>query len=59
MTENIDPWILHRRLMKWTQLELYASRDDGLTWEFVSHVARGGEALPNNVSDNSHHKIDI
>jgi len=31
-----------------THLELYASRDDGKTWEFVSHVASGGEAVPNN-----------
>lgn len=47
-----------------TQLELYASTDKGYvlrdfyptpthnllrqTWNFVSHVARGGEALPNN-----------
>lgn len=31
-----------------TQLELYASTDDGATWAFVSHVAAGGEALPNN-----------
>ncbi|THV78947.1 BNR/Asp-box repeat protein [Aureobasidium pullulans] len=31
-----------------TQLELYASTDKGYTWKFVSHVAHGGEALPNN-----------
>lgn len=31
-----------------TQIDLYASRDSGLTWEFVSHVAAGGEAIPNN-----------
>ncbi|KAM0553245.1 hypothetical protein ACHAPJ_007534 [Fusarium lateritium] len=31
-----------------TQIEVYASRDKGYTWEFVSHVARGGEAIPNN-----------
>ncbi|KAK5947051.1 hypothetical protein PMZ80_001197 [Knufia obscura] len=31
-----------------THIELYASRDQGQTWEFVSHVADGGEALPNN-----------
>ncbi|ORY68517.1 exo-1,5-alpha-L-arabinofuranobiosidase [Pseudomassariella vexata] len=31
-----------------TQLELYASTDSGVTWEFVSHVAAGGEAVPNN-----------
>lgn len=31
-----------------TQIDVYASRDGGYTWEFVSHVAAGGEALPNN-----------
>ncbi|KAF7592745.1 hypothetical protein BBP40_012503 [Aspergillus hancockii] len=31
-----------------TQIDLYASRDLGKTWEFVSHIAAGGEALPNN-----------
>jgi hypothetical protein len=31
-----------------TQLELYASADSGVTWKFVSHMAAGGEALPNN-----------
>ena len=31
-----------------TQIDLYASTDSGLTWEFVSHVAAGGEALPDN-----------
>jgi len=31
-----------------TQIELYASRDAGVTWEFVSHLAAGGEARPNN-----------
>jgi len=31
-----------------THIELYASRDQGQSWEFVSHVADGGEALPNN-----------
>ncbi|KAL2864083.1 sialidase family protein [Aspergillus lucknowensis] len=31
-----------------TQLDLYASTDSGATWEFVSHIASGGEALPNN-----------
>ncbi|KAF1809319.1 exo-arabinanase abnx-penicillium chrysogenum [Eremomyces bilateralis CBS 781.70] len=31
-----------------TQLELYASKDWGRTWEFVSHVAKGGVAIPNN-----------
>ncbi|TID25218.1 glycoside hydrolase family 93 protein [Venturia nashicola] len=31
-----------------TQLELYASKDKGKTWHFVSHVAKGGKAQPNN-----------
>lgn len=31
-----------------TQIDLYASRDKGYHWEFVSHVAAGGEAEPNN-----------
>ncbi|KAJ1338449.1 sialidase-1 [Microdochium nivale] len=31
-----------------TQLDLYASADSGKTWEFVSHVAAGGRAVPNN-----------
>ncbi|KAK4498371.1 hypothetical protein PRZ48_011029 [Zasmidium cellare] len=31
-----------------TQLELYASTDGGYEFTFVSHVARGGVALPNN-----------
>ncbi|KAH7347030.1 hypothetical protein BKA66DRAFT_576462 [Pyrenochaeta sp. MPI-SDFR-AT-0127] len=31
-----------------TQIELYASTDRGLTWKFVSHIAAGGEARPNN-----------
>ncbi|KAF5023548.1 hypothetical protein F66182_4415 [Fusarium sp. NRRL 66182] len=30
-----------------TLIEVYASRDKGYTWEFVSHVALGGEAFPN------------
>lgn len=30
-----------------TQIELYASTD-GSTWDFVSHVASGGLAIPNN-----------
>ncbi|KAF4984869.1 hypothetical protein FZEAL_22 [Fusarium zealandicum] len=29
-----------------TQIEVYASRDLGYTWEFVSHVAAGGPARP-------------
>lgn len=31
-----------------TQLDLYASKDKGHKWEFVSHLAKGGEARPNN-----------
>ncbi|KAF2669752.1 BNR/Asp-box repeat protein [Microthyrium microscopicum] len=31
-----------------TQIDLYASTDSGVTWKFVSHVARGGKALPDN-----------
>jgi len=31
-----------------TQIELYASRDNGYTWSFVSHIARGGKGLPEN-----------
>ena len=31
-----------------THIELYVSRDSGKTWKFVSHIAAGGEAVPNN-----------
>ncbi|KAJ5684650.1 CAZyme family GH93 [Penicillium maclennaniae] len=31
-----------------THLDLYASHDDGVTWKFVSHIAAGGEAVPDN-----------
>ncbi|KAF2263060.1 Oligoxyloglucan reducing end-specific cellobiohydrolase [Lojkania enalia] len=31
-----------------TQIDLYASTDKGLTWKFVSHIAAGGRAVPNN-----------
>lgn len=31
-----------------TQIDLYASTDGGYSWEFVSHVAAGGEAEPDN-----------
>ncbi|KAK2768186.1 hypothetical protein FQN54_000038 [Arachnomyces sp. PD_36] len=31
-----------------TQIDLYASTDGGYTWEFLSHVVAGGEALPEN-----------
>lgn len=31
-----------------TNIDLYASNDEGLTWKFVSHIAAGGEAVPDN-----------
>ncbi|KKA30496.1 hypothetical protein TD95_002068 [Thielaviopsis punctulata] len=31
-----------------TKLDIYASKDSGETWEFVSSLGEGGEALPNN-----------
>ncbi|NAZ81313.1 exo-alpha-sialidase [Kineococcus sp. R8] len=31
-----------------TKLDLYASTDRGLTWRFLSSIARGGRAVPNN-----------
>ncbi|KAF1846204.1 glycoside hydrolase family 93 protein [Cucurbitaria berberidis CBS 394.84] len=31
-----------------TQIELYASTDKGVSWKFISHIAAGGEARPNN-----------
>ena len=31
-----------------THIELYASTDSGVSWEFVSHIAAGGKAVPNN-----------
>ncbi|KAJ9119793.1 hypothetical protein QFC24_005505 [Naganishia onofrii] len=31
-----------------TQIDLYASTDKGKTWKFISHIANGGVALPNN-----------
>jgi len=31
-----------------TQIDMYASRDKGYTWHFVSHIAAGGEAVPDN-----------
>lgn len=31
-----------------THIDLYASSDSGLTWRFVSHVASGGQAVPDN-----------
>jgi hypothetical protein len=35
-------------LLNSTHIDLYASTDSGYTWVFVSHIAAGGEALPNN-----------
>lgn len=29
-----------------TQIDLYSSKDNGYTWNFVSRIAAGGEALP-------------
>ncbi|RDL31898.1 Oligoxyloglucan reducing end-specific cellobiohydrolase [Venustampulla echinocandica] len=31
-----------------THIDVYASEDNGYTWKFVSHVASGGAAHPNN-----------
>jgi hypothetical protein len=31
-----------------TQIDLYTSTDSGKTWNFVSHISRGGKALPDN-----------
>lgn len=31
-----------------TQIDVYACRDNGYTWEFVSKVASGGAAVPDN-----------
>ncbi|KAH8661479.1 glycoside hydrolase family 93 protein [Tricladium varicosporioides] len=31
-----------------TIIDVYASEDKGYTWRFVSHVAKGGAAVPNN-----------
>jgi hypothetical protein len=31
-----------------SKIDVYASTDKGLTWEFVSNVASGGRAVPNN-----------
>lgn len=31
-----------------TQIDLYASTNRGRTWSFISHIAAGGEAIPNN-----------
>ena len=31
-----------------TDIQLYASLDNGVTWEFVSSIAKGGRAIPDN-----------
>ncbi|WNM35750.1 RICIN domain-containing protein [Streptomyces sp. Li-HN-5-11] len=31
-----------------TEIDLYASTDHGVTWSFVSMIAQGGKAVPNN-----------
>lgn len=31
-----------------TQIDLYYSPDNGYTWHFLSHIAHGGRAVPNN-----------
>ncbi|MBO0813044.1 MAG: hypothetical protein J2P23_13495 [Microlunatus sp.] len=31
-----------------TKIDLYASTDGGLSWRFLSSIARGGRAIPNN-----------
>ena len=34
--------------LNYTKIDVYASEDKGCTWEFVSHVASGGAAIPDN-----------
>lgn len=31
-----------------TQIDLYSSTDNGYTWKFISHIAAGGAAIPDN-----------
>jgi hypothetical protein len=31
-----------------TQIDLYSSIDNGYTWKFISHIAAGGAAIPDN-----------
>lgn len=31
-----------------TYIDLYASTDKGLTWKFISNIAKGGEAISEN-----------
>jgi hypothetical protein len=42
-----------------TQIDLYASRDGGRTWKFVSHIAAGGEAVPDNGKTASRFKETV
>lgn len=34
-----------------TRIDIYFSTDEGYTWEFASHVAEGGYAIPDNKYD--------
>ena len=34
--------------LNYTKIDVYASEDKGYTWKFVSHVASGGAAIPDN-----------
>jgi hypothetical protein len=34
--------------LNFTQIDVYASKDKGYTWQFVSRVASGGAAIPDN-----------
>jgi len=34
--------------LNYTKIDIYASLDKGYTWNFVSHVASGGAAIPDN-----------
>jgi hypothetical protein len=34
--------------LNYTKIDIYASPDKGYTWHFVSHVASGGAAIPDN-----------
>ena len=31
-----------------TQIDLYSSTDGGRSWKFLSHIAHGGKAVPDN-----------
>lgn len=34
-----------------TRIDIYVSKDEGYTWDFASHVAEGGYAIPENQYD--------